>query len=696
MTDQPTPKDSSVDLPPTVSSEAGSLLPTVSSEAGPVPPTVDDKPKNISQVDSGPTQDLSCTGDAPSFHAPVPSQKKGRLGAGDRIDDFEIISVLGAGAFATVYLAREIPLDRQVALKVSANRGTEARTLAILEHEHIVRVFYEKVRAQHDQRLLCMQYVNGATLAKVIDGLAKRAPETWSGRAILEVIDDVSTRPAMFDPAALRDRELLWNADYVDAVAWIGARLAEALAHAHHQGVLHRDIKPANILLNRYGRPMLADFNISFDPRPVQGSARAMFGGTLGYMAPEHLDAFNPLENTPREAVDQRSDIYSLGVVLFEMLVGEMPFPEPHMAPTGQTLRELAAERRTGAPKLPPERAVPEALDRVVRRCLAPASDERYQSAGELARVLEGCREYREVDKDLPRGGLLTEAVVRHPFAWGLVLLMLPHLLGSIVNISYNALEIVHQLSPAQQAVFGNLVLVYNLLVYPAAVILMIQLIAPIWRTWGRLQRGEMVPAQEVNSVRKRVLQLPVWAIVLSCAGWLPGGLLFPLGLHLFSGPCPPSVFGHFLVSFTISGLIALTYSVFAIQYVALRAFYPRLWIDAHSLRRHAREELGGVLRRLYPLQLLAGTIPLAGAILMMAVPLEEFTAGYRLLVMALILLGMLGIGVAVFISGRLAQTVTALTGGARSAATSEAPSPSLAPSKAGSQSSPSSGKDKC
>ena len=171
MTDQPTPKDSSVDLPPTVSSEGGTLPPTVSSEAGPMPPTIADQPKNISQVDSGPTHDFSHTGDAPSFHAPA-APKKGRLGAGDKIDDFEIISVLGAGAFATVYLAREIPLDRQVALKVSANRGTEARTLAILEHEHIVRVFYERVRAQHDQRLLCMQYVNGTTLAKVIDGLA--------------------------------------------------------------------------------------------------------------------------------------------------------------------------------------------------------------------------------------------------------------------------------------------------------------------------------------------------------------------------------------------------------------------------------------------------------------------------------------------------------------------------------------------
>src|SRR5262249_37771052 len=188
---------------------------------------------------------------------------------------------------------------------------------------------------------------------------------------------------------------------------------------------------------------------------------------------------------TPREAVDQRSDIYSLGVVLYEMLTSRLPFPEPEEGPTGATLRQLAAARRAGAPKVGRARAVPETLDRGVRRCLAPEPDERYQNAGELARVLEGCREQREVEKDLPHGGILTEALVRHPFLCGLVLLMLPHLLGSIVNISYNALRIVDQLSPAQQTTFHRLVLTYNLLVYPVAIVLMLRLIAPLWRTWG-------------------------------------------------------------------------------------------------------------------------------------------------------------------------------------------------------------------
>src|SRR5262249_13275010 len=122
MTDKRLPRDSSVELPPTARSTDEGLPPTIN------------EPPSPSEAQS-PTQDyVGTTGAAPSFHAPVTGPKKGRLVAGDRIDDYEILSVLGAGAFATVYLARQVSLDRQVALKVSANRGDEARTLASLEH----------------------------------------------------------------------------------------------------------------------------------------------------------------------------------------------------------------------------------------------------------------------------------------------------------------------------------------------------------------------------------------------------------------------------------------------------------------------------------------------------------------------------------------------------------------------------------
>ena len=119
------------------------------------------------------------------------------------------------------------------------------------------------------------------------------------------------------------------------------------------------------------------------------------------------------------------------------------------------------------------------------------------------------------------------------------------------------------------------------------------------------------------------------------------------------------------MVSFTVSGLIALTYSVFAAQFVVVRVLYPFLWMDARELPRSARAELGALDRRLWLLQLLAGLIPLAGAVLMIAVGPEQFTAAsyrsFRLLVTALIGLGMIGFGVAVLTRQQLSQTLNVL-----------------------------------
>src|SRR5205814_4149530 len=103
----------------------------------------------------------------------------------------------------------------------------------------------------------------------------------WSGAELIRFIDSSDSLPAALDPSALHDREALARMDAVEATAWFGARLAEALDFAHHHGVLHRDIKPANILVNTYGRPLLADFNISSQPVGSEPSGEEMFGGTF-------------------------------------------------------------------------------------------------------------------------------------------------------------------------------------------------------------------------------------------------------------------------------------------------------------------------------------------------------------------------------------------------------------------------------
>src|SRR4051794_1150302 len=277
------------------------------------------------------THATGATAQAPPFVPPSPrgnGANDGHIGlpiVGQTVNDFDLLEVLGAGSFARVFLARQVSLGRQVALKVSRNRGQEARTLAILEHDHIVRVFSEVVDRDRDLRLLCMQYVPGATLEKVIAALCDRPPQQRGGRAVLDFLDAQVSAQTALDLGALRDREALAGMDHIEAGCWMGARLAEALAHAHGQGVLHRDIKPANVLVNRYGRPLLVDFNVA-GGKFCEGRD-SQFGGTLAYMAPEHLDAFNPDDFTPPEAVEARSDVYGLGLVLYEWFTGQLAFP---------------------------------------------------------------------------------------------------------------------------------------------------------------------------------------------------------------------------------------------------------------------------------------------------------------------------------------------------------------------------------
>jgi tetratricopeptide (TPR) repeat protein len=170
---------------------------------------------------------------------------------------------------------------------------------------------------------------------------------------------------------------------YVEAVLWLGARLADGLAHAHERGILHRDLKPANVLLTDDGTPMLLDFNLSEDTK--QGVGRAGVGGTLPYMSPEQLEAFRG----GKQPVDARSDLFSIGVILYELLTRKAPFPVHRRFGPTETAR-MVQERRRPVPRLQPlNRSVTPAVESIVRRCLDPDPARRYQTARELKEDLE-------------------------------------------------------------------------------------------------------------------------------------------------------------------------------------------------------------------------------------------------------------------------------------------------------------------
>lgn len=336
--------------------------------------------------------------------------------AGDEFLGFRIVEELGRGAFGRVFMARQGELaDRLVALKVTAELPGESQTLAQLQHTNIVPIF----SAHHAAPLhaVCMPYFGRATLADLLDDVVKMDSVPDSGKTFVQAVESRRLESASSLPhssqrcvAMAQDRaqsavgpvataagtplplgspsEALHKLDrlsYVEAVLWIVSRIAAGLAHAHERGILHRDLKPANVLMTDDGQPMILDFNLSEDLKSDVGASAAAAGGTLRYMSPEHIERF-----LGRKAVmDARSDLFAIGVILFELLTGKSPFATPPSCST-LILHRMIEERRREPPsarQINP--AISPAVDSIVRHCLEPDPARRYGQAIELHEDLE-------------------------------------------------------------------------------------------------------------------------------------------------------------------------------------------------------------------------------------------------------------------------------------------------------------------
>jgi serine/threonine protein kinase len=610
-----------------------------------------------SQFTLPPLAGLSDTWPAPATTPGAPDQT---------IGDFQILELLGEGAFAKVYLARQISLNRRVALKVTANRDAEGETLARLDHDHIVRVYSESIDAPTNLRTICMQYVAGATLAGAIERL-NQTGEEWNGRQFVDAVAELASQPEMLRPEGLRVREALCDFDLSQTVAWIGERLADALAHAHAQGVLHHDIKPANILIDQYGRPYLADFNLSSVHHDAD-CAPERLGGTLPYMAPEQMAAIGRMSVVEAARVNQRSDLYSLGVVLYELATGARPFPDISQPGDASDLLASANDaRRLGCPSLHQRRdGISPALDQIVRRCLAHDPEQRFQSAADLGAALAGARRLRSAEAAMPRAGRLTNAAARRPLLWMFLLTFPPHLIGAALNIGYIVLYIYGGLTAAQQACYHVLSPIYTTAAFAITSCLAWRMSIPLARAARRLRAREDIPETEAAVIRRQARAAPMRNAAISAVGWLPGAIFFPLALHLLAGPASPDVFVHFGVIFFISLAIAATWSYFTSEFLFLRVNYLDLLAGTPDPQETARQELASIPRRIRWFQLLTGVIPLLAAVLGIAVSPEtapERYGAFRLLLAALVLLGALGVALAAPFAGLLNACYAALIG---------------------------------
>jgi serine/threonine protein kinase/tetratricopeptide (TPR) repeat protein len=314
---------------------------------------------------------------------------------GDELFGFRLRHELGRGAFARVFLGEQVQLaGRPVVLKISKTESAEPQTMAQLQHTNIVPIYSLHEDAKAGVRLVCMPYFGGASLSQVLRAVHRETKQPRQGAELARALQAVQA-PSLAElnapppPTAQSVPPQVplgqWQRlTCLEVAAWIVARLADALQHAHQRGVLHRDIKPSNILLAADGEPLLLDFNLSDS---AQNPAQAALGGTVAYMAPEHLRAMASRNPVLVRKVDQRADIYSLGMVLFETLVGARPFEQSaSYSPMPALIEAMAVERSRTTPSLRRLRPdVPWSLESIVRKCLAPDPDQRYQHAEQVA-----------------------------------------------------------------------------------------------------------------------------------------------------------------------------------------------------------------------------------------------------------------------------------------------------------------------
>ncbi|WP_433679058.1 protein kinase domain-containing protein [Nocardia sp. CA-119907] len=530
-----------------------------------------------------------------------------RIAIGARIDDFDLLTVLGRGAFARVFLARQRSLQRLVAVKISADRGTEPQTLAQLDHDYIVRVFDQRLLDEprldnepngHRLRMLYMQFLPGGTLLNVLRRLRATAPNQRTGQLLLDAVDAAMAEKGEIRPTDSSVRAEIAALSWPETVAWLGRRLAEALAYADARGVLHRDVKPANVLLTAEAVPKLADFNVSFSRDLVGTNPVAYFGGSVSYMSPEQLEACHPSYDRSPDDLDTRADIYSLGVVLWELLTGAKPFDDATAGEHGgvATWAAMLKRRRAGVDtralaRIPPD--CPAALRRVLLMCLEPERDQRWAGGTELAQQLEVCLDERARDLVDPP-----------PSSWRLRLqplllpvlvlaICIPNALASAYNVEHNRTLIIERVSPSAQHAWWIAAVLVNTVFFPLGIALVLYMSRYLLIVSYGMRRGREYDPRVLARARSDALRFGDRAVLVSFSLWGLAAIIFPFVMHFTTKELTGEVLLHFLGGVLVCGAIAVAYPFFLATFYMVRYIYPRFLprgditaVDALHLRR--------------------------------------------------------------------------------------------------------------
>jgi len=558
-----------------------------------------------------------------SFDLSGPFAQITEIEVGQRLDDFDLLVELGSGAFARVFQARQRSMQRLVAVKISENYGEEPQTLAQLDHDYIVRVFDQRILRDQDWRLLYMQYVPGGTLLDLGRAIYADDRRPESGQALLDAVDLALESRGESRPTESIARAELATLSWPETVAWLGKRLAEALQYANSRGVLHRDIKPANVLLAPDGTPKLADFNISFARNLSGASPFAYFGGSLSYMSPEQLMATRPGHMQDVADLDTRSDIYSLAVVLWELLTGTKPFDDSaaqaaradSAALVGDTtaIDLMLTTRESGITPaalaaLPSD--CPAALRRVLLKALSADRDQRWASGAELAEQLQLCLDPQARDLVDPPARSWRLRLRPHFLSIAVPAVVIPNALAAGYTIYHNQLLIVSKLSVEGQERFMLLTTLLNCLVWPVGIVTAIYSIRYVILVPRRLRRGPPPPPEALARARHDCLVASERVVFVVIGLWVMSGLTFALTLQFVAGGMPGRSAIHFVGSHAVGGAIAIAYPFFLLTFLIVRSIYPELVAQGQTDARDA-EQLRALSRRLSRYLAVAASVPL-------------------------------------------------------------------------------------
>lgn len=506
------------------------------------------------------------------------------LKVGDQIDDFDLLIKLGQGAFATVFLARQNSLGRLVALKLSADSGREPQLLAQLDHRHIVRVYDQRVLKEPPLRLMYMQHIPGGTLQETFQK-SRQIAETdeLDGNHLIKAVDHFLSMRGEAEPVSSENRRRLMSYHWNQVVSQIGNEIAQALSYAHQKQLLHRDLKPANVLLDKDCHVKIVDFNISYSESLEDTTPASYFGGSMAYMSPEQLAACHPHLPATAEQLDGRSDIYSAGVMMFELLVGCRPFQDTSEGTSPFAMLDgMIACRKEGLSdesreKLPPHSPT---LARIIERCVQNDPKDRYQEAETLATHLLWAKNPNSSRLFAKPSGLLARLASLSPFLISCILTMGISSAAVLFISTYNLDVSVPEGARGKAdsaGLFQQIMLYTNVFWFCLGGLILFILTRPVAKALLASRQQTPLPSDVINAAIRRNLKLGHLASIMSMAEWTLGGLLYPVAFTLFGFSMDMKMSFDFIFSHLIAAVLTGSYVFWTLNYFAIHLWQPRL-----------------------------------------------------------------------------------------------------------------------